>query len=199
MHFGAVVRTTHVTGTATDIGSTAGRAAMILLRRGCRLQRLSAVEQAELEVDRKKLQILLPLFSGFVFGAGLGAFLHTRLGVHAFLVPAAVTGSAGLVYMFFRTKLKMKLKQIEERRLQAEITEVEDALERAHSFLHHEQAGSETQGTGRHSHHSRDTTFDHVEGQIESALEAVHDVEATITELWAAGATSGGDSRRSRT
>ena len=33
-HFGAVVRTTHVTGTLTDIGSILGRISMIYLRKG---------------------------------------------------------------------------------------------------------------------------------------------------------------------
>ena len=49
-HFGAIIRTTHVTGTMTDIGSTLGRISMIYLRKGCRRSRLDDVERAEVGV-----------------------------------------------------------------------------------------------------------------------------------------------------
>ena len=50
-HFGAIIRTTHLTGTVTDIGSTLGRISMIYLRKGCRRSRLDHVERAEVGVD----------------------------------------------------------------------------------------------------------------------------------------------------
>lgn len=62
-HFGAIFRTTHVTGTVTDIGSTLGRISIIYLRKGCRRSRLSDVELAEVGVDRRKLAVLLGLWS----------------------------------------------------------------------------------------------------------------------------------------
>jgi len=157
---------------------------MILLRRGCRPQRLNILEKAELGVDLKKLQVLLPLFLGFFFGCIKGAFLHSVLGSHGFLVPAAVTGSAGFVYMFFRTALKKQLKRIEEWRLRAEIVEMEDALERAHSYLTHDREFSD-QGSARFGTPRRqfDIDIDEVDSQIEHALEVMHDVEATLTEL----------------
>merc|ERR1712232_288663 len=57
-HFGAVVRTTHVTGSLTDIGSTIGRICMIYIRRRAKGGRLNAVEHAEVDVDLKKLLVL---------------------------------------------------------------------------------------------------------------------------------------------
>lgn len=62
-HFGAIFRTTHVTGTVTDIGSTLGRISIIYLRKGCRRSRLSDVELAEVGVDRRRLAVLLGLWS----------------------------------------------------------------------------------------------------------------------------------------
>uniref|UniRef100_A0A7S1M1L7 Uncharacterized protein n=1 Tax=Alexandrium catenella TaxID=2925 RepID=A0A7S1M1L7_ALECA len=180
MHFGAVVRTTHVTGTATDIGSTSGRAAMIVLRRGCRCSRLSPLEQAELEVDTKKLKVLLPLFLGFGTGCVLGAYLFTIMGLLALLVPASITGVSGTIYWFFRTQLKQKLKKLEGNRLQVEIQEVEEQLARAHSYLKGSDFGD---NSGRHAGSNSKRDWDDVDLQIGHALEVVHDAEHTLMEL----------------
>jgi len=174
MHFGAVVRTTHITGTSTDIGSTAGRAVMILCRGGCTRRRLGALERGEVEDDVRKLQVLVPLLVGFFLGTLLGACLHRSMGLSALLVPAAVTGTLGFVYMFFRTKLKAHIKSLEQRRLRASVMEMEEALERAHSFLSN-QAGRPDQAPGAEEW----AELDH---QIEHALAVMHDVEATIAE-----------------
>jgi len=179
MHFGAVVRTTHVTGTATDIGSTAGRAAMLLLRRGCRRKALTPLEQAEMEVDGKKLRVLLPLFFGFGLGCVLGAFLFNLLGVRALLVPAGVTGTSGSLYMLFRNRLKIKLKQLESSWLKIEVQQVEESLARAHSYLQRSEAG---ESSARHGSQG-DLDLDDVDSQIGHALEFVHDVESTIMDL----------------
>jgi uncharacterized membrane protein YoaK (UPF0700 family) len=52
-HFGAIIRTTHLTGTVTDIGSTLGRISVIYLRKGCRRWRLNDVVRAEVGVDAR--------------------------------------------------------------------------------------------------------------------------------------------------
>jgi uncharacterized membrane protein YoaK (UPF0700 family) len=75
-HFGAVVRTTHVTGTVTDIGSTSGRMVMILLKKKFRVSNLNVVERAEIEVDMKKLLVLMPIAFGFWIGCFAGAYLE---------------------------------------------------------------------------------------------------------------------------
>jgi len=175
MHFGAVVRTTHITGTATDIGSTAGRAVMILCRGRCTRRRLGALERGEVEDDVRKLQVLVPLFVGFFLGTLLGACLHRSMGVFALLVPAAVTGTTGFVYMFFRTRLKTQLKKLEERRLMSSVTEMEEALERAHSFL--------SAQASRPAQASRAADWAELDHQIEHALAVMHDVEASIAEF----------------
>ena len=54
-HFGAVVRTTHVTGTLTDLGSTLGRLAMMHLQRGCRRKKLNILEKVGLNTGYSKM------------------------------------------------------------------------------------------------------------------------------------------------
>merc|ERR1712227_1107505 len=78
-HFGAVVRTTHITGTVTDIGSTTGRMVMIMLRKKFRMSKLNVVERAEIEVDLKKVFVLLPLLFGFWFGCFVGAYIEVSM------------------------------------------------------------------------------------------------------------------------
>lgn len=112
-HFGAVVRTTHVTGSVTDIGSTLGRITMVFLRRRIRCEDLSTVEQAEVEVDLKKLRVLVPIVLSFVFGCYQGGFLEMWFGQKAFFIPAFVTGSIGMIYGCFRQRLKRYMKRLQ--------------------------------------------------------------------------------------
>jgi len=79
-HFGAVVRTTHVTGTLTDIGSTLGRIVMIYSRKGCLRSRLNVLERAEVGVDSRKLLVLGPMWVFFLLGTIAGALwaLHLK-------------------------------------------------------------------------------------------------------------------------
>ena len=79
-HFGAIIRTTHVTGTVTDIGSTLGRISMIYLRKGCRRARLDDVERAEVGVDARKLLVLSGLWTFYFIGGLTGIFMVPRMG-----------------------------------------------------------------------------------------------------------------------
>jgi uncharacterized membrane protein YoaK (UPF0700 family) len=131
-HFGAVVRTTHVTGTATDIGSTAGRVCAILMKRGCRRRRLTSLDKAEIDADGTKLVILLLMFLGFLNGTLFGAFLAEWHSSYAFLVPAAITGTVGFVYVLFRRNLKKCFKEWSNRdEIEQEMEEVEHEVEHA--------------------------------------------------------------------
>ena len=82
---GAVVRTTHLTGTVTDLGVLAGHA----LRR--------------LPVDRRRLLLGLTLFGGFLLGAATGAVSFRTFGVAALLGPAVLTGITGAAYSAYQT------------------------------------------------------------------------------------------------
>lgn len=81
---GAVVRTTHLSGMFTDLGIGLGH-----LLRGLPLQ-----------VRRLTLSGLI--ISGFLAGGVIGAWLFVRWQYDALLVPAVLTGVAGLGYVFYR-------------------------------------------------------------------------------------------------
>jgi len=101
---GAVIRTTHVTGIATDVGLLLGRMLRRLLRGGCRKANLDAVDLAHLEVDGKKLFLLSILFIAFILGSLIGSRLSRYMGIETLLLPAAITGISGALYTAYMVK-----------------------------------------------------------------------------------------------
>eukprot|EP00746_Dinoflagellata_sp_MGD_P136631 gnl/MRDRNA2_/MRDRNA2_70529_c0_seq1.p1 gnl/MRDRNA2_/MRDRNA2_70529_c0~~gnl/MRDRNA2_/MRDRNA2_70529_c0_seq1.p1 ORF type:complete len:722 (+),score=92.67 gnl/MRDRNA2_/MRDRNA2_70529_c0_seq1:162-2168(+) len=98
---GAVIRTTHVTGLATDIGVLCGRLLMRRIRR----------EKQNVSEDLKKLRLLCLLGILFFIGVVLGSLFHEYLGTEAFLIPAAITGPAGVAYTIYRIRYQRKRSQ----------------------------------------------------------------------------------------
>ena len=88
---GSVVRTTHLTGTFTDLGIDIGQ----ILRRS---ERINAVLRS-----RIKLRVVIILF--FLFGAVLGAYLFRLFRFHAFLLPMMILVYT-LLYDVFRINVK---------------------------------------------------------------------------------------------
>merc|ERR1712194_545519 len=87
-----------------------GRICMIRLRPLFRGTGLTSIEHAEIEVDSKKLIVLVPIVLSFVCGCYMGGFLE--LETHAFFVPASVSGAIGILYTGFRQRLKQYLKML---------------------------------------------------------------------------------------
>ena len=138
-HFGAIFRTTHVTGTVTDIGSTLGRISIIYLRKGCRRSRLSDVELAEVGVDRRKLAVLLGLWSCYFAGGLVGVYVENYLTgppQRVLLVPGSFTGFLGVFYMTCRQMLKKFVKNLEQERFESDLVQAHDALKRMLRQLH---------------------------------------------------------------
>lgn len=81
---GAVVRTSHVSGMFTDLGIGIGHAL-----RGLPLQ-------------RRRLQLCTLIIFAFASGAVLGALGYARMGAEVLLVPATITGLAGISYAGYR-------------------------------------------------------------------------------------------------
>ncbi|KAI8801258.1 hypothetical protein BJ742DRAFT_656876, partial [Cladochytrium replicatum] len=79
---GAVIRTTHVTGTLTDIGNILGQA--------CR-------HDAEPELWRLKVHI--PLVVSFATGGILGKIVYSYWGNHALVFPSLIVGCVAAVYL----------------------------------------------------------------------------------------------------
>jgi uncharacterized membrane protein YoaK (UPF0700 family) len=81
---GAVLRTTHFSGTLTDLGIFIGH----------RLRGLP--------VDARRVRLLLALVLAFLGGAVAGTWLFARLGYAALYVPAATTATIGFAYGIYR-------------------------------------------------------------------------------------------------
>ncbi|CAJ1419653.1 unnamed protein product [Effrenium voratum] len=166
-HFGAIVRTTHVTGTVTDIGSTFGRISMIYLRKGCRRSRLDDIERAEVGVDARKLAVLFGLWSFYFMGGLIGIYMENLIpGPRALLVPAFFTGSLGLFYMAFRNLLKEHFKKLEQERFEADLKQAQEAIAHMGTRLHTLESGN---------HDGLVVELDEEMGQM---IEALHEVEA---------------------
>jgi uncharacterized membrane protein YoaK (UPF0700 family) len=80
---GAILRTTHMTGICTDIGTIIGH-------------RIRFGENAK---DTWKLKVFIPLVFGFVCGAVFGYDLTRRIGAETMLVPIFLTGMICFVYL----------------------------------------------------------------------------------------------------
>jgi uncharacterized membrane protein YoaK (UPF0700 family) len=85
---GAILRTTHVTGTFTDLGMSIGH-----LLRG-------------MHVDRRRIVLYVLLISGFIGGGVVGADLFLRLRYSAFIVPIALTAALSGLYWAYRYHLQ---------------------------------------------------------------------------------------------
>eukprot|EP00929_Paragymnodinium_shiwhaense_P114897 TRINITY_DN83449_c0_g1_i1.p1 TRINITY_DN83449_c0_g1~~TRINITY_DN83449_c0_g1_i1.p1 ORF type:complete len:445 (-),score=67.36 TRINITY_DN83449_c0_g1_i1:157-1491(-) len=97
-HFGAVVRTTHLTGLVTDSGLTLGRLMNILIRARCNRRNFCPLDRAEIIVDLGKMVVFVSLFSGYVAGCYCGASMANLLSIDALLIPACITGTGGITY-----------------------------------------------------------------------------------------------------
>lgn len=94
----AVVRTTHMTGTATDLGSSLGRIIMRFLRLKFNLEQDDWNHHV---ADRKKLVLMCCLLASFIAGGFIGAVAYTRFHVHALFIPAGLTGLLGVVHIIY--------------------------------------------------------------------------------------------------
>lgn len=87
---GAVVRTTHLTGVATDIGIELARLVYWLRRRARFFAPLQLVLEFTREEELRKLRLHLMLFLSFLGGAVLGPVLYLELGHGAMLAPGLI-------------------------------------------------------------------------------------------------------------
>lgn len=171
-HFGAIVRTTHVTGTVTDIGSTLGRISMIFLRKGCRRSELNDVEKAEVGVDARKLLVLSGLWTSFFIGGLIGVYEENMMpGPRALLVPASFTGTLGVCYMALRKTLKEYIQKMEKERFDSDLKEVQEAIHHMESRLH---------SIDTENNESLVVELDEEMGHM---IEALHEVEADFENL----------------
>jgi len=170
-HFGAIIRTTHLTGTVTDIGSTLGRISMIYLRKGCRRSRLDHVERAEVGVDARKLGVLAGLWSFYFTGGLIGIYMENIIPgppQRALLLPASFTFSLGVFYMACRQVLKDYIKKLERDRLEADLKEAHDVLA---------NMGNRLQAL------ERNPSVSELDVEMGHMIEALHEVESDFENL----------------
>jgi len=94
----AVVRTTHMTGTATDLGSSLGRIIMRFLRLKCSLEEDDWNHHV---ADRKKLVLMICLLLSFIAGGYIGAAAYKAYEKEALLIPAGLTFTLGVVHIIY--------------------------------------------------------------------------------------------------
>jgi uncharacterized membrane protein YoaK (UPF0700 family) len=107
---GAVIRTTHVTGSVTDIGVVIGVEVRKILKPYI-LQLLRPKQASVLDPDGSirtenlgggsswwKLKVLVPLVIGYISGGCLGGLVHGYIGNEAMLVPMGFTLLLSLLY-----------------------------------------------------------------------------------------------------
>jgi uncharacterized membrane protein YoaK (UPF0700 family) len=87
---GAILRTTHVTGLVTDLGSALGHAL-----RG-------------LEVDLPRVRLYALVLGSFLFGSTLGAVVFARTGTDALFYPAALVFVAALTYTAYAHRARSR-------------------------------------------------------------------------------------------
>jgi len=94
----AVLRTTHMTGTATDLGSSLGR----IISRFLRLRfQLEDDDWNQHIVDRKKLVLMICLLLAFIFGGWVGAEGYMAYQIHSLLIPAGLTMALGVMHIAY--------------------------------------------------------------------------------------------------
>jgi len=176
-HFGAIIRTTHVTGTVTDIGSNAGRVIMIFFRHGFRRSRFNELENADVDVDATRLLVLVTMFLSFFIGSILGGVLHRVLGVHALLVPACFSFIVGSTYAIVKPRLKKYFKKLSKEHVESDLDKIRKTLTRTQSCL--ESGGRIVDGTLAAGKESAEMMTE-LQDQLCTIAQAIMDVEAKV-------------------
>jgi len=94
----AVLRTTHMTGTATDLGSSFGRIIMRFLRLRCQLEDEDWNQHV---ADRKKLVLMICLLLSFILGGYVGSVGYNSYKIHSLLIPAGLTIMLGVLHIAY--------------------------------------------------------------------------------------------------
>lgn len=96
----SVVRTTHLTGTFTDLG--------------IELAQLKFIQQERKSELKSRIWLKVFIISSFISGALLGAFAFRKIFYHSFFIPAGILIFA-LIYDVIRIKAKRYYRKIEHR------------------------------------------------------------------------------------
>ncbi|MTI14475.1 YoaK family protein [Sansalvadorimonas verongulae] len=84
----AIIRTTHLTGMVTDLGTKIGH------------------WMTGKTIDKRRFFLYVLLICGFFTGAITGSLMFSRIGYNALMVPAMVTGFTGILYTYYVNHLR---------------------------------------------------------------------------------------------
>eukprot|EP00929_Paragymnodinium_shiwhaense_P024021 TRINITY_DN1489_c0_g1_i7.p1 TRINITY_DN1489_c0_g1~~TRINITY_DN1489_c0_g1_i7.p1 ORF type:complete len:439 (+),score=76.70 TRINITY_DN1489_c0_g1_i7:116-1432(+) len=173
-HFGAVVRTTHLTGLFTDSGLTLGRVINIFIRVRCNKRNCGPLDWAEFFVDIKKMLVFTVLFFGYVAGVCIGAACADTLGVEALFLPASITGLGGVSYSIWSAQrhVAMQRDQADGQLAQQDMKEAEEIFERAK--LQIEDWKCTPDGNAQ--------SLEELDGEVSRALHLLHDMENCLNK-----------------
>eukprot|EP00128_Syssomonas_multiformis_P010129 Colp12_sorted_trinity150504_noHs@28500 len=93
---GAIIRTTHMTGIATDIGNI-----------------LALYIRTRHTHDLWKLKVFIPLLCGYFIGGLLGTAIYQSLGIYCLVIPASASLFGGAGYSIFRTIRAARLEEFQ--------------------------------------------------------------------------------------
>jgi len=178
--FGAVMRTTHLTGLMTDCGLTLGRMASILLRARCQRRNFGNMDNAELAVDAKRLLVFACPFSGYLSGVMVGASVADAVGIQALFLPASLTGIGGLVYMIAKSRFATAFERAQEEEQAQQITEAEQIVEQTKKRITQIHVSNLQDDTEMHKalavlHEMEDSLFEKIAGQSRASLALASD------------------------
>lgn len=105
---GNAIRTTHMTGVVSDLGSIVGN--FLAGRR----------------VDNRQFLLLTTVFVNFYIGGTLGTYLFQTFAFGAILAPAALTLVTGIAYFVYRVHKHVRTRQIYRRQPYAQQAETGD-------------------------------------------------------------------------
>jgi len=98
---GNVIRTTHMTGTGTDLGLAAGRILSRFLTKRLSVSNFAPEDWEEHTVDRNKVLLMSLLLAGFIGGAYAGTIMYNVCGLFTLLMPSCLYCGLAVVHALF--------------------------------------------------------------------------------------------------
>merc|ERR1719382_1556190 len=95
---GNVIRTTHMTGTGTDLGLAVGRIVSRFLSKRLSVSNFSPEDWEEHAADRNKVILMTLLLAGFIGGAYAGTIAYNALQLCTLLLPSGLYCSLAVVH-----------------------------------------------------------------------------------------------------
>jgi len=108
---GNVIRTTHMTGTGTDLGLAAGRTISRFLKKRLSFSNYAPDDLEEHTADRNKVVLMTLLLVGFIGGALVGTISYNALELFTLLMPSVLYCGLAIAHGIFVHSQKETIKE----------------------------------------------------------------------------------------